>query len=121
MPVGIFSLEMSAEQLVHRIICSQSEVESEKIKTGALNGVESQRIVAAVNQMQNHLMVIDDQPGLKVTDLRARARRMKESYEIQFLVIDYLQLISGSGFRTRKTGRTRSQKFRACQRIWRGN
>jgi replicative DNA helicase len=103
MPVGIFSLEMSAEQLVHRLICSQSEVESDKIKTGALNGGEFQRIVAAVHQMQNQLMVIDDQPGLKITDLRARARRMKESYDIQFLVIDYLQLISGSGsFRTQE-------------------
>lgn len=96
-PVGIFSLEMSAEQLVHRIICSQAEVESDKIKTGALNGVEFQRIVAAVNEMQNHVMIIDDQAGLKITDLRARARRMKESYGIGFMVIDYLQLLSGSG------------------------
>ncbi len=96
-PVGIFSLEMSAEQLVHRIVCSQAEVESDKIKTGSLNGAEFQRIVASVNEMQNHIMIIDDQPGLKVTDLRARARRMKESYNIEFLVIDYLQLISGSG------------------------
>lgn len=96
-PVGIFSLEMSGEQLVHRIVCSQSEVESEKIKTGALNGMEFQRIVGSVNEMQKHVMIIDDQPGLKVTDLRARARRMKENYDIGFLVIDYLQLISGSG------------------------
>lgn len=97
MPVGIFSLEMSAEQLVHRIVCSQSEVESEKIKTGSLTGIEYQRIVSAVNQMQSQIMVIDDQPGLKVTDLRARARRMKETYNIQLLIVDYLQLLSGSG------------------------
>jgi replicative DNA helicase len=96
-PVGIFSLEMSAEQLVHRIVCSQSEVESDKIKTGSLDGVEFQRIVAGVNEMQKHVMIIDDQPGLKVTDLRARARRMKENYGVGMLVIDYLQLISGSG------------------------
>lgn len=95
--VGIFSLEMSAEQLVHRIVCSQAEVESDKIKTGSLNGMEYQRVVAAVSEMQQHTMVIDDQPGLKITDLRARARRMKESYDIQLLVIDYLQLLSGSG------------------------
>lgn len=101
-PVGVFSLEMSAEQLVHRIICSQSEVESSKIKTGALNGIEFQRIVAAVNQMQGQVMIIDDQPGLKITDLRARARRMKESYGIGFLVIDYLQLITGSGVRSQE-------------------
>lgn len=97
MPVGIFSLEMSAEQLVHRIVCSQSEVESEKIKTGSLTGIEYQRIVAAVNGMQSQVMVIDDQPGLKVSDLRARARRMKESHNIGLLVVDYLQLLSGSG------------------------
>ena len=97
-PVGIFSLEMSSEQLLHRLICSQSEVESDKIKTGALNGVEYQRIVAAVNMMQKYTMVIDDQPGLKITDLRARARRMKEAFGIQLLIVDYLQLLSGSGF-----------------------
>lgn len=97
LPVGIFSLEMSAEQLVHRMICSQAEVESDKIKTGSLNGLEFQRIVATVGQIQDHQLIIDDQPGLKITDLRARARRMKECYDIRFLVIDYLQLISGSG------------------------
>lgn len=97
MPVGVFSLEMSAEQLAHRLISSQSEVESEKIKTGALNGIEYQKIVGAVHAMQGSVLIIDDQPGLKITDLRARARRMKESYGIGFLVIDYLQLLSGSG------------------------
>ncbi len=98
LPVGIFSLEMTAEQLLHRIICSQSEVESDKIKTGALGGNEFQRVVACVNRMQKHTMVIDDQPGLKITDLRARARRMKEAHGIAFLIVDYLQLLSGSGF-----------------------
>ncbi len=96
-PVAIFSLEMSATQLLHRMICSQAEVESEKIQTGSLNGSEYQRIVGAVNMMQKHLMIIDDQPGLKITDLRARARRLREAYNIGFMVIDYLQLISGSG------------------------
>jgi len=96
-PVGIFSLEMSAEQLVHRIICSQAEVESDKIKTGALDGADYQRIVGCVHKLQSRVMVIDDQPGLKITDLRARARRMKEVYDIGFLVIDYLQLVTGSG------------------------
>jgi len=97
LPVGIFSLEMTAEQLLYRVITSQAEVESDKIKTGNLTGVDFQRIVSAVGQMQKHTMVIDDQPGLKITDLRARARRMKEAYGIRLLVIDYLQLICGSG------------------------
>lgn len=97
-PVGIFSLEMSAEQLLHRMICSQSEVESSKIQTGSLNGSEYQRVVGVVNQMGNTPVIIDDQPGLKITDLRARARRMKEAHDIQLLVIDYLQLLSGSTY-----------------------
>jgi replicative DNA helicase len=95
--VGIFSLEMTADQLLHRIICSQAEVESDKIRTGALNGTEFQRVVSSVSQMQKHTMIIDDSPGLKITDLRARARRMREAHGIQFLVIDYLQLLTGSG------------------------
>lgn len=96
MAVGIFSLEMTAEQLVHRLVCSQSEVESDKIRTGSLNHEEFRHVVEAVGGMQEHTMVIDDQPGLKITDLRARARRMKETYDIKLLIIDYLQLISGS-------------------------
>ncbi len=102
-PVGIFSLEMTAEQLVHRIVCSQSEVESDKILTGSLNGIEYQRVVASVNRMQKHTMVIDDQPGLRITDLRARARRMKEVHNIGLLVVDYLQLLTGSGGRSQES------------------
>jgi replicative DNA helicase len=96
-PIAFFSLEMGASQLLHRMICSQAEIESEKILTGSINGSEYQRVVAAVNMMQKHTMIIDDQPGLKITDLRARARRLKEAYNIGFIVIDYLQLLSGSG------------------------
>lgn len=96
-PVGIFSLEMSATQILHRIISSQSEVESEKIQMGSLSGSEYQRVVAVVNMMQKQTMIIDDQPGLKITDIRARARRMKEVHNVGFIVIDYLQLIAGSG------------------------
>lgn len=95
-PVGVFSLEMTSEELLHRMICTKAEVASEKIKTGALDGAEYQRIVGAVSAMQDHTFIIDDQPGLKITDLRARARRMKEVFDIQFLLIDYLQLLSGS-------------------------
>ena len=115
LPVGIFSLEMTAEQLLHRMICSQSEVESDKIRTGALNGVEYQRIVAAVNSMMKGTVVIDDQPGLKITDLRARARRMKESHDIQLLVVDYLQLISGSGLA--RNGENRQNEISEISRM----
>ncbi|WP_042282048.1 replicative DNA helicase [Candidatus Protochlamydia sp. R18] len=114
-PVGIFSLEMSAEQLVHRIVCSQAEVQSDKIKTGALDGVEFQRIVSCVNDMQNHVMIIDDQAGLKITDLRARARRMKESHGIGLLIIDYLQLLSGSG--SNRTSENRQNEISEISRM----
>jgi replicative DNA helicase len=96
LPVGIFSLEMTAEQLVHRMVCSQSGVESDKIRTGSLNGLEYQRVVQAVGSMQVGTMILDDQPGLKVADLRARARRMKEVHDVGLLIVDYLQLLSGS-------------------------
>lgn len=95
--VGFFSLEMNAEQLVTRMICSQSGVESSKIQTGNVSGEEYQDIVKCVHDMKAHTFVIDDQPGMTITDLRARARRMSEAYGIEFLVIDYLQLITGSG------------------------
>ncbi len=96
MAVGVFSLEMTADELLHRMVCSLSEVESDRIKTGSLDGIEYQRVVETVGRMQKQTLIIDDQPGLKITDLRARARRLKEVYDIQFLVIDYLQLLSGS-------------------------
>lgn len=95
--VGVFSLEMNAEQLVSRMICSQSGVPSSKIQTGNVNGDEYQDIVKCVHDMKSHTFVIDDQPGMSITDLRARARRMREAYGIELLVIDYLQLITGSG------------------------
>jgi replicative DNA helicase len=94
--VAIFSLEMTAEELLHRMICSLAEVESDRIRTGSLDGNEYQRIVEAVNTMKEHNIIIDDQPGLKITDLRARARRLKELYDIKLLVIDYMQLLSGA-------------------------
>lgn len=115
MPVAVFSLEMSAQQLLHRMICSQAEVESEKILTGSLNGGDYQRIVGAVNRMQQHTMIIDDQPGLKITDLRARARRLKEAHHVGFIVIDYLQLISGSG--TMRSGENRQNEISEISRM----
>lgn len=94
--VGIFSLEMTAEQLMQRLICSLAEVETEKLETGSLSGMEYQSVVSCVNTLEKETIVIDDQPGIKITDLRARARRMKEAYNIEVLIVDYLQLLSGS-------------------------
>ena len=95
--VGFISLEMNAQQIATRLISSQSGVELNKIKTGNLTAEEYQDIVHCVSAMQSRTFVIDHQPGIKITDLRARARRMYEAYGIELLIIDYLQLITGSG------------------------
>jgi replicative DNA helicase len=94
--VGFFSLEMSAEQLVHRVVCAQAEVESDKMRKGAIDAAEYHRICEAVRILENKTLIIDDQSNITISDLKARARRMKESYDIELLVIDYLQLLSGS-------------------------
>lgn len=115
MSVGIFSLEMAAEQLLHRLICAHAEVESEKISTGSLSGVEYQSVVSAVSEFQKHNIVIDDQPGIKITDLRARARRMKEAYNINLLIVDYLQLLSGSN--TSRSAESRQSEISEISRL----
>jgi len=115
MPVGLFSLEMNADQLVHRLICSQSEVESHKIKQGSLSGHEYQRVVSAVHSMQKGQMVIDDHPSLKISDIRVRARRMKEAHKIEILIIDYLQLISGSS--SKGSGDNRQNEISEISRL----
>ena len=107
LPVGIFSLEMSGEQLVNRTISSQSEISAEKIQRGDMTGTDYQKIVAVVEELSNHSFVIDDQPGLSINDLRARARRMKERFDIGLLVIDYLQLLTTSrGYRDSENRQT---------------
>lgn len=115
LPVGIFSLEMNAEQLVHRLICSQSEVESHKIKQGSLTGHEYQKVVSAVHNMQKAQMVIDDHAGMKISDIRTRARRMKEAHKIELLIIDYLQLITGSS--SKNSGDNRQNEISEISRM----
>lgn len=106
MPVGVFSLEMSAEQLITRLVSSQSGVESSKIQRGDLSrgGEDFQKINETVQSLIPRTLVIDDQPGISITHLMARARRMSEAYGIRLLIIDYLQLITGTsrGFEGRQ-------------------
>lgn len=101
-PVGIFSLEMTVNQLVDRMVSSLSEVSSDKIKFGNCSPLEVDRVNAAIDLMQENVLVIDDQSNLRVSDLRARARRMKEVHDIKLLVIDYLQLITAPGKENRQ-------------------
>jgi replicative DNA helicase len=94
--VGFFSLEMSSEQLATRIIAEQSGVPSYKIRRGDITDVEFQAITEAARQMQTVPFYIDHTGGISIAQLTARARRLKRQRGLDMLVVDYLQLLSGS-------------------------
>ena len=94
--IGFFSLEMSAEQLATRIISEQSEVSSERIRRGKIDESEFARVVTASQEMQAIPLYIDQTGGLSIAQLAARARRLKRQRGLDVLVIDYLQLMTGS-------------------------
>ncbi|MBV8143268.1 MAG: replicative DNA helicase [Verrucomicrobia bacterium] len=91
--VAVFSLEMSSQQLVQRILCSRARVDLQRVRNGFLSERDFPNLTAAASQVAAAQMFIDDTPGLSVTELRAKARRMKSQYDIQLIVIDYLQLL----------------------------
>jgi len=96
MPVAFFSLEMSAVQLVTRLVSSESEISSEKLRSGDLRSDEIQQIQTKIGRLSEAPIFIDDSAGLSVFELRAKARRLKAQHGIQLLIIDYLQLMSGN-------------------------
>jgi len=94
-PVAFFSLEMSAIQLVTRLISSETELKSDKLKRGDLAGHEWQQLTDKVSNLVEAKMFIDDTPALSIFELRAKCRRLKQQHDIQMVFIDYLQLMSG--------------------------
>ena len=98
--VGFFSLEMSAEQLATRVIAEQSGVASYKIRRGDINEDDFRRITEAARDMQNIPFYIDQSGGISIAQLTARARRLKRQKGLDLLVVDYLQLLSGSRARS---------------------
>ncbi len=98
--VGIFSLEMSSEALVQRLLCSRSFVDSHKLRTGFLTRDDMQKVVRAMEELAHAPMFIDDTPGISISEMRAKARRLKQSQgRLDLLVVDYLQLMSGGSRR----------------------
>lgn len=95
--VAIFSLEMSAEQLAARILSSITDTPGYKLRTGDMELGEFNRIAAAVREYQKLPLYIDDTPGININTIRTRARRLKRTNGLGLIVIDYIQLISGSG------------------------
>ena len=104
--VGFFSLEMSAEQLATRIISEQAEIPSEKIRRGMINEEEFKKLVQVSQELQSLPLYIDQTGGISIAQLAARARRLKRQKGLGLLVIDYLQLLSGS----KRTGEGRVQE-----------
>ena len=89
---------MSKEQLVQRMLCSQAEVDTQRIKTGNMNQKDWDKIVNAMNDFANAPIFIDDTSGCTLTDIRAKCRRLKmEQKDLGLVVIDYLQLMEGTG------------------------
>ncbi len=94
-PVAIFSLEMSATQLMLRMISAEVEVEGEKLRKGMLEDYHWSKIHTGLEKLSKAPIYIDDTPALSVLELRAKCRRLKAQYGIQMIIIDYLQLMSG--------------------------
>jgi replicative DNA helicase len=93
--VAIFSLEMSSVQLVNRLIAAEAELDSEKIKKGNFADHEWEQLVRKTNKLSKAPIFIDDTPALSILELRAKSRRLKSQHNVQLIVIDYLQLMSG--------------------------
>jgi replicative DNA helicase len=95
--VGIFSLEMSAEQLVSRLLCSEARVDAHRLRTGYLNREEWARLADALRRLCETKVYIDDSAGTSVMEMRAKCRRLKAEHGLDMLIIDYLQLMAGRG------------------------
>lgn len=101
-PVAIFSLEMSVEQLTLRLVCAEANVDMHALRTGRLSAEEWQRISYHVGRISNATILIDDTPALSTLELRAKARRLKAQYNIGLIIVDYLQLMQGMRAETRE-------------------
>jgi len=94
-PVAIFSLEMSEQQLVTRLLCSEASVDSYRLRTGLLKDAEWPRIAQAMGALSEAQIYIDDSPGLSVMEMRTKARRLKAANNLGLIIVDYLQLMQG--------------------------
>lgn len=96
-PVAIFSLEMSKEQLAQRMLCAEAHVNGHRLRTGLLTDDDWSRLAKALSRLSEAPILIDDTPNIPLMELRAKARRMKAEHDIGLVIIDYLQLMQGRG------------------------
>lgn len=95
MPVAFFSLEMSKEQLVQRLLCAEAPIDGQRLRCGDLAEEDWRKLVAAADRLSSAPIFIDDTPGISVMEMRAKARRLKLEHDLKIIFIDYLQLIQG--------------------------
>lgn len=117
-PVVIFSLEMSAQQLMDRVISGETKVSSEGIRKGTLTNEEYHRVTEGMDpksRLANSPLYIDDTPGLSIVELRSKARRLKMQHDIKMIVVDYLQLMSGEQV-DKYSGKNREQEIASISR-----
>ena len=110
-PTGLFSIEMPSIQVVQRLAIAKSELDPDKVKTGDLTDFEVKRYTDALGEISKAPMYIDDQGGINILELRAKARRMWKKYKIKALGIDYIQLVSGLANLRQVTGMNRDQEM----------
>jgi replicative DNA helicase len=94
-PVGIFSLEMSKDQLIERLLCTDAQIDSWKMRTGKLSDEDFSRLGESMGRLSDAQIFIEDTPNMTVSELRAKARRLQTQHKVGFIVVDYLQLMEG--------------------------
>jgi replicative DNA helicase len=111
--VGVFSLEMSREALLLRLLCSTAEVDAHRMRTGTLFTDDTRKVVRAMEQLAHAPIFIDDTPGISLSEMRAKARRLKQAQgRLDLIIVDYLQLMSGGS----KRYENRNQEVSAISR-----
>lgn len=117
--VAFFSLEMSKEQLVQRMLCAEAPIDSQRLRIGDLEGKDWQKLVSAADRLSAAPIFIDDTAGITVLEMRAKARRLKIEHDLQLIIIDYLQLMQGST-RGGRSSENRQQEISEISRSLKG-
>ena len=114
--VAIFSLEMGADQLVMRMLCAEGNIDAQIMRTGALQAEDWRKLTMAMGSLSNAGIYIDDSSGIRVNEIRSKCRRLKQEHGLDMVIIDYMQLIQGSG----KPGENRQQEVSEISRSLKG-
>ena len=118
--VGIFSLEMASQQLVTRMLCSEARVDSHKMRSGYLSKDDWKRLAKTMSKLARAKIFIDDTAGISVVEMRSKARRLKAEHGLDLLIVDYLQLMSGTSPNSRGRFENRQQEISNISRSLKG-